>query len=188
MKRVFGISAILFTMLFLSCTAANAFFIRYDGPYEGRVIDSETKEPVEGVVVLGVWYEERPNVAGSNSVYYDAKETVTDKNGEFKIEGLGLKMFSYVGMMQFMIFKAGYQYESGPWESLKVGLIYQDTVKWEGDKPIIPLKKLTMEERESQSGPPSPPHEAAKEKIKLMVGEINKDRADQGLKPIDIGR
>lgn len=47
---------------------------------------------------------------------------------------------------------------------------------------------MTMEERRKELGPPSPPSEAPKEKIKLMLKEINKDRAEQGLGPIDVGR
>jgi hypothetical protein len=45
-----------------------------------------------------------------------------------------------------------------------------------------------MEERKKSMGPPSPPHEAQKEKIALIIKEINKDRAEQGLGPIDVGR
>jgi hypothetical protein len=29
------------------------------GPYRGRVIDAETKQPLEGAVVLGVWAHEK---------------------------------------------------------------------------------------------------------------------------------
>jgi len=44
--------------------------------------------------------------------------------------------------MNFLIFKAGYMYESGPWESLKEGIIYKDTIKWEGKKPNYPFEKI----------------------------------------------
>ena len=87
--------------------------------------------------------------------------------------------------MDVLIFKAGYEYESGLWSALKK---YAKKIKWEGDKAIISLKKLTMEERKKELGPPSPPHKAPKGKIRLMLNEINKDRAEQGLGPIDVGR
>lgn len=186
--RKFVSLSVLISVVFLVVTNGFAYFIRYDGPYEGRIIDSETKQPIEGVVVLGVWYKEVPNVAGSSSTFYEAKETITDKNGDFKIPGLGLKMFSYVGMMRFMIFKAGYMHLYGPWESLKESDYYRKMVQWEGEKVIVPLRKLTMAERIKELGPPSPPDEAPKEKIKLMLQEINKDRREQGLGPIDVGR
>ncbi|RJQ45226.1 MAG: hypothetical protein C4538_08790 [Nitrospiraceae bacterium] len=162
------------------CLSSCAYAIRYDGPYEGRVIDAETGKRIEGVVILGVWYKEQPTVAGAVSSYYDAKETVTDKNGEFRIEGLGLKMFSYVGMMRFMIFKAGYMHLYGPWESLKESDYYKKMVKWEGKKVIIPLRTLTLDERRMSSTFPHHP-EAPEEKIKIMMEEIQKERKERGL-------
>jgi hypothetical protein len=54
-------------------------------PFEGKVVDAQTKEPIEGVAVLAVYYYETYTVAGSNSIIKDARETVTDKFGEFKL-------------------------------------------------------------------------------------------------------
>jgi hypothetical protein len=70
--------------------------VRYDGPYEGRVVDAETGSPIEGVVVLGVWYKEEPTVAGAVSSFYDSREILTDKDGNFNIHGKGLKIMSKV--------------------------------------------------------------------------------------------
>jgi hypothetical protein len=54
-------------------------------PFEGQVVDAETKEPIEGAVVLGLYYYETYTIAGSNSHLKDGQETLTDKNGEFKL-------------------------------------------------------------------------------------------------------
>jgi hypothetical protein len=157
-----------------SCYAA-----RVDGPYEGRVIDADTGAPIEGVVVLGTWSKEYRGAGGAVSKYHDAMETVTDKNGEFKIEGLGLQVISNVLPINVLIFKSGYEYESGFWTALKK---YAKKVKWEGNKAIIPLKKLTMEERKkSATFPPSPTTQAPEEKIKMMMEEIRKERKERGL-------
>ena len=157
------------------------YMVRYDGTYRGRIIDEATGKPIEGVVVLGVWDKEYPTPAGAVTRFYDAKETITDKDGEFEINGVGLRVFTNIVPMRVFIFKASYTYESGTWDSFKMGYLSKDRIKWEGDKPIIPLRKLTLEERKTNLGPPSPPHEAPKEKIKLMLNEINKDRKEQGL-------
>jgi hypothetical protein len=82
------------------------YAVRVDGPYEGRVIDA-TGEPIEGVVVLGVWDTETPSPAGAISRYYDAAETVTDNKGEFTIAGKGLSANLDFSVL---IFKAGYEY------------------------------------------------------------------------------
>ena len=43
------------------------------------------------------------------------------------------------------VFKAGYSYNALTW---KPGTLhYKSKIKWEGSKAIIPLRKLTMEER-----------------------------------------
>lgn len=171
-------------IIFLAIVTASCYPVRYDGPYKGRIVKAETGEPLEGVVVLGVWYKETVSPGGGVSSYYDAEETITDKDGEFEIQGKGLKIMSSVGPMHVLIFKAGYEYVGMyPWETLKV-----DTrkVTWEGKKAIISLKQLNMEERQKGLGPPSPPHEAEKGDIVQMLNEINKDRSELGLNPIDV--
>ena len=54
-------------------------------PFEGKVIDADTKQPIEGAVVLGVYYFTAYTIAGSNSYVEDGQETLTDVNGEFKL-------------------------------------------------------------------------------------------------------
>lgn len=181
--RISGSLIILLLIVFLTATTASAFFIRYDGPYEGRIVDADTGNPIEGVVVLGVWKKEIPNVAGSNSTFYDAKETVTDKDGEFKIQGLGLKVFSFVVPMNLLIFKAGYEYFGyTPWISLKIDRIFIERIKWEGSKAIIPIRKLTMEERKKRLfGKENIPDK----KQMLFIRELNKERIEIGLTPYE---
>ncbi len=159
------------------------YIVRYDGPYEGKIVNAETRAPIEGVVVLGVWFKEASTVAGAVSSYYDASETVTDAKGDFRISGKGLKILSDVGVMNVLIFKAGYEFIGlGTWEAFKEDPSFK--VQWEGEKVIIPLQQLTMEQRR-RKGEPDYPSEAPKEKTKLMLEEINKDRIARGLKPVN---
>jgi len=153
--------------------------IRYDGAYRGKIIDAYTGEPIEGVVVLGVWKRVYPGIAGSSSHFSDARETVTDENGEFSIPGMGLSIM--LGSMRVIIFKAGYDRVGyGLWDSLKISRPWSTKkIRWEGDKAIIPLRKLRMEER-IKRGSPSRPN-IPMEKMKLMTKEISKDRIERGL-------
>jgi len=171
-------------IVYLIFTSGCGFIAWRDGPYKGKVIDAETGKPLEGVVVLGVWYKELPSPGGTVGSYFDAQETVTNKNGDFKVKGLGLQIFSTVSEMHVLIFKAGYEYVGpGLWESLKLdGGLMKKKVAWEGEKAIIPLRKLTMEERnKSETFPSSPPTEAPEEKIRLMMKEIHRERQERGL-------
>lgn len=159
-----------------------AYPFRYDGTYKGKVIDADTGQPIEGVVVLGVWETVTITPAGGTHDYYDAKETVTDKNGEFEIPGKGLRILSRLEPVRLTIFKAGYEYMDYSWETLRGDRTLSKKVKWEDDKVFVSLKKLTMEERrESLTFPPYPPTEAPQEKIKLMMEEIYKERKERGL-------
>jgi len=175
MRKTILVAILIFFIL--SLTSCHGFaFIRKDGPYEGKVIDAETGLPIEGVVVLGVWYREHPGPGGAVSEYYDAMETITDKGGDFKIKGLGLLVMSNVLPMDVLIFKAGYtHYGLMTWKALK------ELDETKGNEVIIPLKKLTMEDRKKLSGPPSPPHKAALKKVILMLREIDKNDRERGL-------
>ena len=178
---------ILFIVLLgLALQTGCMYAVRYDGTYRGKVVDADTREPISDVVVLGTWSVLHPNPGGGYHTYYDAREIVTDKDGEFTIKGQGLRIMSNLEPMSVLIFKTGYQYiGSLAWNSIKIA--YSDEILWENDKPIFPLKKLTMEERKRRIVP-SPPHEAKKEKIRMMVNEINKDSIECGLGTIKIGR
>lgn len=70
----------IISLLITGCAVVH----RYGG-YSGKVIDTETKEPLEGAAVLAVYYTQQYGPAGSISHYVDAQETMTDRNGEFRI-------------------------------------------------------------------------------------------------------
>ncbi|HID70428.1 MAG TPA: hypothetical protein EYP35_08220 [Desulfobacterales bacterium] len=54
-------------------------------PFEGKVVDADTKQPVEEAVVLGIYYFESYSIAGTSSHLKDGQEVMTDRNGEFKL-------------------------------------------------------------------------------------------------------
>ncbi len=175
------ISIIFVFILLQGC----AYAIRYDSDCRGKVIDVDTSDPIEGVVVLGVWYKEYPTVAGIMRRYHDARETVTDKHGEFRLHGMGIELISNVERPDITVFKSGYSYSSLFWEP---GFLpYKSKIKWEGSKAIIPLRKLAIVERKKNI-PPPPPGEAPYKKIKLMLDEYNKNHKELGLGIIDVWR
>ena len=67
-------------LCFISTTACAATF-------KGKVIDADTKQPIEGAVVVASWREARAGIAGEDTRLKDVKETLTDKNGEWVIKG-----------------------------------------------------------------------------------------------------
>ncbi len=97
-------------ILFLIFTCDTEAFAA--GPWKGQVIDIETKEPLEGAVVLAVWHRNYRTPAGDNAYFYEAKEVLTDKEGRFEIPSYTpinlLPLISYIEGPSFTIFKPGY--------------------------------------------------------------------------------
>jgi|SRR3990172_743478 len=58
-----------------------------DTTFKGRVIDADTKQPIEGAVVVASWSGDRGTPTGGTSRLEDVKEVLTDKNGEWTIKG-----------------------------------------------------------------------------------------------------
>jgi hypothetical protein len=79
------------------------FLYHSDGPYRGKVVDLETGEPIEGAVVVAEWT--------LTHRFCDAKETVTDKNGEFILpKGSCFSFWPFTEMdpARVVVFKPGY--------------------------------------------------------------------------------
>jgi hypothetical protein len=97
----------LLLLLCISCGSALEA-----GPWKGKIMDVETKEPLEGTVVLAVWERVYRTPYGANSYFYEAKEVVTNKAGEFEILSYTpinfLPIISYMRGPSFTIFKPSY--------------------------------------------------------------------------------
>ena len=89
--------------------------------YKGKVIDADTLKPIEGAVVVAVWYKTRSMLIESQTVFKYSKEILTDKNGEWSITGpedyynkKSLVYLSYIGIYattspEITIYKPGYR-------------------------------------------------------------------------------
>ncbi|UCG79070.1 MAG: hypothetical protein JSV21_04380 [Nitrospirota bacterium] len=98
---------LLVAFLLLTSTIAHRY-----GPYYGRVIDANTKKPIEGAAVLVSYSTEMASVGGPVEYYADAIEVVTDNNGEFRVPANWIIKFRPISWWDknpsFTIFKPGY--------------------------------------------------------------------------------
>ncbi len=94
MKRYKMISMMLLLLLISGCYL----------PMSGRVVDGETKQPIEGAVVLVEWTEEHGLGLTYHTVYKIA-ETETDKQGRFSLPGAYNPL---VDQPCLVIYKQGY--------------------------------------------------------------------------------
>ena len=84
------------------------------GPYRGRVIDAETKEPLAGAVVLVYWIRNAPAIGhGPAQSFLGAEEALTDDRGEFIVAEnppSNWIPFTWRSLPNFIIFQPGYGY------------------------------------------------------------------------------
>ncbi len=164
-----------FLILFFGCANGPAAAL---GGYQGQVVDATSGEPIEGAVVLGIWYKTVIDPGGAGyAPILDASETATDTNGLFSLPGLG--KVAPLREFRILIFKAGYEalstYGALPWGELKEGGILEKEIRWVGNRPTISLRKLTDAEIQARrllfglmEVPP--------DKMPLLTRELAKER------------
>src|SRR5439155_24431737 len=55
------------------------------GPWQAQVVSAETKQPLDGVVVLAWWTRHARSFGGPSEEYRDSQEVLTDRDGRFAI-------------------------------------------------------------------------------------------------------
>jgi hypothetical protein len=166
-----------------------------DRIFHGKVIDYETREPIEGAVVVAYWDEGRATLAGQSTRLKDVKETLTDKNGEWSISGPEGRLndpnpiFSlvtgihYTQEPQFIFFKPGYC----PWPQGFFIDACKDKLEPGGTGEVmegktIELPKLTdREDRIKAQSISIPAGEGALQKLGELIRLINEERRNLGL-------
>jgi hypothetical protein len=179
MKKLIIISIVMATMGFSFTSSAYAGWPIYSKPeFRGRVMDAETKEPIEGAVVVVLYYK-RPLIGGPggpNSYIFNAKETLTDNKGVFYFPSYSsLILFTEDVGANFIFFKPGYMSSYGPTDVNvtlrekyfstdvigKVAEIEEGSfergsyVNWKGPLGIMELKKAKTRDERIKTRPSS---------------------------------
>ena len=90
--------------------------LRYTAkPIHAQVVDADTHQPLEGVIVTANWQLEQGTVGGNVPLgQLKVMETVTDKNGRFFFPAWGPKWVLHGFLVnrdpQLLLFKPGYDY------------------------------------------------------------------------------
>lgn len=180
---------LLFLLGYLFMISINLAHATDFGPFSGKIVDADTKAPIEGVVVLVEWHKKQ--LLADASIYLDAQETVTDKDGNLYLPGIWVfnPFHRYTVYSIITIFKSGYEAERwafSKWEEINPKV--EDILKVEDKGPVIMLKKLTMEERRKNiPGEPIVPdnsYHSVKYKWILLRLEINKERKMLGFEEL----
>jgi hypothetical protein len=172
--------------LFIAAPAQSQLYERYlrghHGPYKGRVIDAETKRPLHGAVVLAVWDREIPLVIQSNTVFYAAREVLTDINGEFVITAKDIEADAPSRTLRprFVIFFPGYGYYPN-YQVAPTGFIGGN---FEGKGTLVELPKLKAMDDRLAVVDKLPPVLVPYEKMPNLLQFLNTERVNLGLQPL----
>jgi hypothetical protein len=182
------LTAVCLTGMALFVSETQASGVNYRGPFEGRVVDQNTNQPIEGAVVFVEWDLQRI----TSPVFFNAKEVLTDKEGKFYIpaEWSWLPWRNFFLYSDMIIFKAGYgfvQVTGAPIDTIKEGAKRLERLTPEqrraigpkeyykiqfDDIPVYLLKRISTKEDHGKNiplyGSAVPP-----EKRKLLMEEMN---------------
>jgi hypothetical protein len=118
MKTVRIVIVSLLIVLLLSAYSEAGWLIYHEPEFQGTIVDIDSKQPIEGAVIVAEYRKATMGLgAGSMSSIIDVRETLTDKDGHFRIPSYTtlIQPFSWQIPTIFIIFKPGYA-------SLKLGL------------------------------------------------------------------
>lgn len=110
--NTFRITILIVSMVLSLAVISEAGWLIYHKPeFNGMVIDAESKQPIEGAVVVVAYNKATTGLgAGSISSIIKVREALTDKEGMFRIPSYTtlIQPFSWEISSSFIIFKPGY--------------------------------------------------------------------------------
>ncbi len=129
MKYRFFVICLIILLTALSSSNSHAWLLYHKPAFKGKVIDAETKAPIEGAVVVVVYTKVVAGLGpGWSSFPFDVRETFTSRDGMFTVPSYTTitHPFSFNSFAEIIIFKPGYG--SFPWyPKLPYGINKEDT-------------------------------------------------------------
>lgn len=185
-------------------SCAGGWLVYHKPEFRGKVIDAETKEPIEGAVVVVVYYKTVIRLAPESfGEIKHIRETVTSQDGTFTIPSYTSMTdpLSFDFYVRFIIFKPGYgsfpDYQKTP-SGIKPGnheMFFSKEIGTEGElelwvkgekRPalkrfplrfgIVELPKLKTKEERKKITPPSPAGEKSdRRKQKQLIKALREE-------------
>ena len=174
----------LFVVILLSVLllVVARYCIHTDGPYKGKVVELDTGRPIEGAVVATSWSIE---TWINTWRFCDARETLTNKNGEFELpKGWCAKHpFAIMHLPEVTIFKSGYLgYPQTSFSSEIItitGKVFRDKDQYY----LIELgKPKTRKERELTYDHAGFSDDESRQRLPILMRLLNEERRNLGLR------
>ena len=155
------------------------------GPWRAQIVDAETGQPLEGVIVLALWDKRSFGWPHPDRNYHDIDEVVSDKDGRIVIparDTSGRHPFEKIIGPLVTVFKPGYanwRFQSTPEGSVKANW---ERFAREGVVIVVPRAK-TRDERLHMLSLVLPGMEVPIEKIPRALAAYNQESIHLGLQP-----
>lgn len=176
--RLVGVGAVM-----LLVATGCGHLVYSSGPYRGRVLDSETQEPLVGAAVLMILYKQVPVGGHMPETFVDAVEMLTNVEGEFTIpRQTQTILFGWLLAPTLVVYYPGY----APYPSLHARPQGRGvTTAYEQKVFSVELPKLkTQEERVEHAGIPVYAGGVPERKMPNLIRLVNEERQALALKPI----
>jgi hypothetical protein len=153
-------------------------------PYRGLILDSQTKGPLAGAVVVALWVRERVYPFQVNTEHYAVRETVTDSDGRFVMEVRDIEQGAprRTRKPEFLVFLPGYGAFPHRFTSPQ-GFLAE---LFEGNGTTIRIPRLETREERLKNLSSFGPHDfSASPHIRLPrpMRAIDEERVALGLQP-----
>lgn len=172
MPKQFFVFILALILFFSLAVTAHCSGLIYSNPiFRGRIIDAETKQPIEGAVAVAL-YDKQMLIGGPGGPHthvFHFRECLTDKKGDFYFPSYSsLHFISKGDGVRFIFYKPGYMADYGPakisptlmekyFSVSEVGKVLEieggtfeqgSYVKWKGPMGIVELQQpKTREEK-----------------------------------------
>lgn len=168
-----------------------------EGPWTAQIVDRQTQQPLDGVVVVAVWNKRYGSVGGwAGGGYFASEEVVTGADGRFTIAPLKkllLDPFAILKGPEFYIFKGGYgkwMFQGQEyWSKLDIDESARQLDdawrRFNGDGVLIELPPLiTTRDKQRAMNEAMPPVDVPRTSTPKMIEAINRERLSLGLDPL----
>ena len=153
-------------------------------PYRGLILDSETKAPLAGAVVVAMWVRERVYPFQVNTEHYAVRETVTDAEGRFVMEVKDIEEVAprRTRKPEFLVFLPGYGTYPYGYTAPK-GFLAE---LFEGSGTTIELPRLAGRRQRLDSLSTADPHrfsDTPHKDLPRLMKAVDAERIALGLRP-----
>ena len=195
------IALVILISLSAAVDSEAGWLIYHEPEFKGTILDYDTKQPVEGAVVVveymtASWWMS----PDSSSSIMDVRETLTDKDGNFRIPSYTklIQPFSWQIMTDFIIFKPGYgtaQLDGRHFSGYELKEEQERSWYWTKElhyklrgKGIVEIPKMrTREERiRAMEDISIPGPDFPSRKMQILIRLYNEENVSLGFRPISL--